>query len=36
VLGNRLHLIGGHVAFDGIAEHDADTGMQEVFEFNAK
>ena len=36
VLGNRLHLIGGHVAFDGIAEHDADTGVQEVFEFSGK
>jgi N-acetylneuraminic acid mutarotase len=33
VLGNRLHAIGGHVAFDGTAEHDADTGVHEVYEF---
>jgi N-acetylneuraminic acid mutarotase len=33
ILGNRLHAIGGHVAFDGTAEHDADTGVHEVYEF---
>ena len=35
-LGNRLHMIGGHVAFDGTGEHDADTGVHEVFEINGK
>jgi len=34
VLGNRLHAIGGHIAFDGTAEHDGDTGVHEVYEFN--
>lgn len=33
VIGNRLHAIGGHVAFDGTGEHDADTGVHEVYEF---
>ncbi len=36
VIGNRLYLIGGHIAFDGAAEHDGDTGIQEVFEFSGK
>jgi N-acetylneuraminic acid mutarotase len=36
VLGNQLHLIGGHIAFDGAAEHDADTGVHEVFEISGK
>jgi hypothetical protein len=31
-VGNRLHRIGGHVAFDGTGEHHADTGVGEVFE----
>jgi N-acetylneuraminic acid mutarotase len=35
VLGNRLHAIGGHVAFDGTGEHNADTGIHEVFEFGS-
>jgi N-acetylneuraminic acid mutarotase len=35
-LGNRLHMIGGHVAFDGTGEHDADTGVHEVFEITGK
>lgn len=35
VIGNQLHAIGGHVAFDGTGEHDADTGVHEVFEFTA-
>jgi N-acetylneuraminic acid mutarotase len=35
VLGNRLHAIGGHVAFDGTGEHDADTGVHEVYEFGS-
>jgi N-acetylneuraminic acid mutarotase len=35
VIGNRLHAIGGHVAFDGTGEHDADTGVHEVYEFGS-
>ena len=34
VIGNRLHAIGGHVAFDGTGEHNGDTGIHEVFEFS--
>jgi len=36
ILGNQLHLIGGHIAFDGTAEHDGDTGVHEVFELSGK
>lgn len=35
-IGNRLYIIGGHLAFDGTGEHDMDTGMQEVYEFAGK
>lgn len=35
-IGNRLYMIGGHLAFDGTGEHDMDTGIQEVFEFTGK
>ena len=35
-IGNRLYIIGGHLAFDGTGEHDMDTGIQEVFEFAGK
>jgi N-acetylneuraminic acid mutarotase len=36
VVGNRMYVIGGHVAFDGTAAHNADTGIQEVWEFGGK
>ena len=32
-IGNRLYMVGGHLAFDGTGEHEMDTGIQEVFEF---
>jgi len=32
-LGNRLHAIGGHVAFAATGEHHGDTDAHEVFEF---
>jgi N-acetylneuraminic acid mutarotase len=35
-IGNRLYLIGGHLAFDGTGGHSMDTGIQEVFEFSGK
>jgi N-acetylneuraminic acid mutarotase len=36
VLGNRIHVIGGHLAFDGAGEHEMDTGVQEVWEITGK
>jgi N-acetylneuraminic acid mutarotase len=33
VFGNHLHVIGGHVAFDGTGGHSADSDVDEVFEF---
>lgn len=35
VIGNQLHAIGGHVAFDGTGEHNADTGVHEVYQFDS-
>lgn len=35
-IGNRLYIIGGHLAFDGTGGHDMDTGIQEEFEFTGK
>jgi len=34
LLGNRLHVIGGHVAFSGTGGHASDTDLHEVFEFS--
>ena len=34
IIGNRLHAIGGHIAFDGAAGHGADTPVHEVYEFS--
>jgi N-acetylneuraminic acid mutarotase len=34
--GNRLDMIGGHIAFDGAGEHEMDTGAHEVWEFTGK
>ena len=33
-LGNRLHVIGGHLAFSATGGHTSDTDLHEVFEFS--
>ena len=35
-LGNRLHVIGGHLAFAATGGHALDTPLNEVFEFSQK
>jgi hypothetical protein len=34
--GNRLHAIGGHIAFAATGEKELHTAANEVFEFNQK
>jgi hypothetical protein len=34
-LGNRLHVIGGHLAFAATGEEELHSPANEVFEFNA-
>lgn len=36
VFGGRLYAIGGHITFDGVGSHAADSNATDVFEFSGK